>query len=390
MKQRNILLMLWMLLNCVSILNSCKKTIQDPVLTASPKSFSDIFDDFWDKMNINYVYWDIDTTNWSRIYNSYKPIFDNLDINNANDVRKSVAYFRQITAGLIDSHYAITFGNRFLTDTTIFPVLERKVKSPLFHSPFLYIAIDTVNYLDKNYVSGTFYSASENENIFALCGTIHQKILYFSCNGFALREAYSSNSGNSVKIALNHFFDSLAVSPLKFKGIVIDVRNNNGGDIEDLNFLLGHLINKPLQFGFSRYKAGNGRLQYTPWINATVLPVNGTSAITVPIIVLADNYSASLAEAVTMAIHAMPNGKFIGETTWGATGPITNSSVYNDGPFSVGSFLNVTTSSAEFRYIDGKSYESTGFPPDISIPFNFDLLYSGVDSDLEKAISLVN
>ncbi|MDB5089456.1 MAG: hypothetical protein JWR09_3450 [Mucilaginibacter sp.] len=373
----------------VIIFSSCKKNIQSPSKTIFPKTFSEIFNVFWNNMNTNYVYWDIDTTNWNNVYNVYKPAFAKLDINNPNDVQQSVIYFRQMTAGIIDSHYNISFTASSIANKVVFPALDRKLLNPTFHSPFLYTSIDTINYIDENYISGNFISTSNKESIYALSGTIHNNILYFYCNGFALQEAYQSRSANSVQSVLKYFFNTLANLSPRIKGIIIDVRNNSGGNIEDLNFFLGRLIVKPLQFGYTRYKSGNGKLQYTPWINASVLPQTGAKAINIPIIALADNYSISLAEAITMAIHAMPNGTFVGETTWGATGPITNNSIYNDGQFTVGDFLSVYTSSAEFKYIDGKSYEGKGFPPDINVPYNFNLLYNGIDVQLEKAINLI-
>ena len=90
-----------------------------------------------------------------------------------------------------------------------------------------------------------------------------------------------------------------------------------------------------------------------------------------------------------MAVHALPGSKIIGEKTYGATGPVTGNDVYNAGSFSVGNFLSVQTSSAAFKYMDHKSYEGRGFPPDIYIPFNIDSINGGIDQALNRAIQLV-
>jgi C-terminal processing protease CtpA/Prc len=185
---------------------------------------------------------------------------------------------------------------------------------------------------------------------------------------------------------LNAFFGQLQNSSGALKGIIIDVRNNPGGEIEDLNFLAGKLVGAPLLFGYSRYKSGDGRLAYTPWIQADVVPPEANKAVTIPITVLADNYSVSLAELFAMVIHTLPNGKVVGETTWGATGPLTDNVVYNDGQFDVGSFLSVYTSSAGFKYADGRRYEGKGFPPDVAVPFDPAALSAGHDPCLEKAL----
>jgi hypothetical protein len=369
------------------LLFSCKKDISLP-FTTTPTSFSEVFENFWDQMNTNYVYWDIDTTNWNKIYYDYKPIFAKLDINNDIDVRASIGYFKQITSGLIDSHYSINFTKAPVANYFIFPALDRKLKSRNFHSPYLYTGIDTT-YLDKGFFSGT-YATSDSERLTTLSGTIDGKILYFHCNRFALEEAYQSITDNSVKSTLQYFFAQLKRSQSSIKGVIIDLRNNDGGNISDLNFFMGHLINAPLHFGFTRYKSANGRLAYTPWIDAVIQPQAENVPLTMPIIALADNYTISLAEAMAMAIKALPLGVVVGETTWGATGPITANVLYNDGPFTVPGFLSVNTSSAEFKYINDSIYEGRGFPPDISVPFNLAAINAGKDLPLEKTISLIH
>lgn len=96
-----------------------------------PSSFVDFFDDFWNGMNVNYVYWDIDTTDWDLVYKKYKPIFAKLDINNNSDILVSVSCFRAITKDLVDSHYTISFEITPIYDSVISPALERKKKTNL-------------------------------------------------------------------------------------------------------------------------------------------------------------------------------------------------------------------------------------------------------------------
>jgi C-terminal processing protease CtpA/Prc len=279
--------------------------------------------------------------------------------------------------------------NNAVDDSIVYPSFERKQNHSDFHYPFLYFKVDT-NYLDKGFILGS-------NNIFstggvpltALAGTINHKILYFGCNSFSLLKSYLSTTQNNVQPVLQYFLDFLKNLSPNIKGIIIDVRSNLGGDLSDLNFLVGHLIEKPLHFGYTQYKSGNGRLDFTPWINAVINPAPNTKPITLPIIALADNTSASLSEAVVMAIHSIPNGVFIGETTWGATGPITAEGVFNAGQFTVSNFLSVQTSSCKFKYLDGKSYEGKGFPPDVYVPFNLSKLQNGKDVQLEKAIDYI-
>lgn len=370
---------------------SCRKDLQS---INQPENyidgnFSQVFDAFWNGMNNNYIFWDIDTTNWDNMYTRYKPVFEKLNLNDSNDVRKSVNYFRQMTQGLVDSHFNLSFGYNAIQDSTVDPAYERKQRSSAFHPWNFYAPLDAARYLDKGYISGYDSTTNAGDLRFALAGTISQKILFFTFNEFELKSSYASSKANGLQPVLKYFFNYVQDPPANIKGIILDLRGNGGGAVEDLNFLMGRMIDKPLHIGYTRYKSGNGRLDYTPWADAVITPQSGAAALTIPIIVLADNYSVSLAELTTMAVHSLPTGRFVGETTWGATGPLAPNEFFNGGQFTAANFLFAYTSSSMFKYIDGNIYEGKGFPPDVSVPYNAAALRAGVDLQLEKAISLI-
>lgn len=363
---------------------SCRKTTFD--ISGTPANGAELFDTYWEQMNTQYVYWDIDSTNWDKIYSAYKPKFVNLDITKSSDLTLAAEYLREITTNLIDCHYNIAFTNPLFPSYSIVPAFAKKQKRSDYHVLFNYYRVDT-NYLDTGYQLGSSYSAS-NIPVTVLSGTIDNNILFFSCSSFALYELYNSKSGNQVHEALQFFFNKLS-SGADIKGIIIDVRGNQGGDLGDLNFFVGHFIDKPLHFGYTQTKSGNGRLAFTPWLKSYVVPEPDGKKIDIPIVILADMYSASLAEAVVMAFKVFPKCTFIGETTWGATGPIVNTDVYNAGQFKVENFFNVTMASCKFKYIDDRIYEGIGFHPDITVPFDENVIINKKDTQLEKAINIL-
>ena len=370
----------YIITSCLIILFSCQEN--EINITESPTNGSELFDTFWLQMNVKYVYWDIDNTKWDETYNQYKPLFAKLDLNQIADLNQAWHYFQEMTKGLIDCHYNITFHNT-LTPKYIFnPSLSRKQKKSNFHQIFNYNKID-INYLDINYKIGN------NNSLTTLCGTIEKRILFFSCSEFNLYEAYHSKTSNTAQKTLQFFFNKLHNSPNTIKGIIIDIRGNHGGNLGDLNFFVGHFIDKKLHFGYTQIKNGNGRLDYTPWIKAYVNPEPDGKKIDLPIIILADMYSASLAEAVLMAFKTFPKCIFIGETTWGATGPLIKNDIYNSGQFKIDNFLSVAAASCKFKYINGYIYEGIGYPPDILIPYDENSIISNKDKQLEKAISLI-
>lgn len=363
----------------VLLLQSCKKETGAPANEA-PVNFSQVFDQFWKNMNNRYVFWKEDSTDWDAMYAKYKPMFDQLDFYKAQDLRKSVQYFREMTAKLTDGHYSITFTHPALIDSSVNPAMDRKRHSSWYHNPYNYSKV-VRNKLDPMYNVGVDNSTS------VTLGTIGKNILYFSCSNFYLFDAYHAAQHNNVKSVLELFFQELAKTPSPYKAVIIDVRGNRGGDISDLNFLMGRLTATSLDFGSTRYKNGPGRLDYTPWVSSFITPVSGSKGVSIPVIALADNFSASLAESVTMAIQELPNGKFVGEPTWGANGPYaSNPFLYNAGPFELKGFMKVQTSSAAFKNKAGQITESEGIIPDLFVPFDTYALQDGRDPILEAAV----
>jgi hypothetical protein len=372
------------------LFSSCRKelsNIQTPE-NYTGASFSSVFDAFWNGMNNNYVFWDIDNTNWDAMYRKYKPLFDKLDINNTSDVKKSVQYFREMSAGLIDSHFDLSF-NPPIADSFVSPSYERKANAGILRDHYLFYDYDARNYLDSGYVYGHDSLNAKSDTIEAVSGTIAKgAVLYLGFNRFGLKSSYAG-APNSVQKALQFFIDYLHNPPVGFRGVVIDVRGNGGGDLNDLNFLVGNLISDKLKIGFTRYKSGNGRLDYTPWADAIVTPQPGAKSVAVPVVALTDIYSTSMAELTAMSIRLLPKGHTVGETTWGANGPLTQNIVFNGGQFTAANFVFAYTSSAAFKYIDGNIYEGKGFPPEYPVPFNLSDFQNKGDLQLEKALSLM-
>lgn len=369
-----------------SLLSSCKKETAGPE-THTPANFKELFDQFWSEMNTRYLFWDIDKTNWEEMRSKYAPVFASLDLNKTEDVKRSVGYFREMTAGLIDGHYYITFQHPALRDSIINPSRDRKQRSPDYHPRVNYAPLVRTRYLYLDYAEGRDNTTDPSRQVYALTGMIGSDVLYFHCNSFFLYDAWSSSKQNGVKPVLQQFFSNLSQLTPAVKGIIIDVRGNTGGDISDINFLMGRLTGRNVQFGFTKYKNGAGRLDYTPWVPSYIKPVQGSAGVSVPVIALADNFSASLAESVTLAIKQLPGGKFIGERTWGANGPYAfNEQLYNAGPFKITGFMEVQTSSAAFKTIDGTIAEGQGIVPDIPVPFDRAAIEREQDIILQAAL----
>lgn len=363
---------------------SCKKNTAIDY-NEKPDNFQKIFLQFWDKMNNQYVFWDKEQTDWDAVYKEYKPLFEKLSNSDA-DQQKAVSYFRQLSAGLIDNHFNITFNEGVLKNVTINPGYDRKSKAVDFRGRFNYDPI-VKTYLDEGFLSGKGDITDSGVPINLTAGTINKNLLYFHCNFFALKESFDLKEGKTKEI-LTYFFAQLKGSPVPIKAIILDLRNNNGGNVTDLNFFAGKLIDKDISFGYTRAKTGMGKLNYLPWLESR-LKHDPEYQVNVPVILLADRFSASLSEIMMIALKSDKN-LVIGEQTYGATGAISNADIFNSGPFTIGNFLSVKTSAVEFKGIDGTFYENKGLNPDIYVPFNLTDLAAGRDNQLELAIKISN
>ena len=392
------------------VLTSCHKDItsSNQIGTTYASNYSQIFEDFWKDMNKTYVFWSIDPTNWDAVHDKYAPIFDSLNTNPGTTTDSVVAhYFKEMVDGLVDSHYNLSL----ITGYGISPSLDRKKKDPqfigsIFKSNIYALYPDSINYyttkVDSNYLKTKVVAYDTATSFYCISGILNgTNTLYLGFSEFAIVNELKSNS--QVNKTLNYFKDQLN-NPY-INGLIIDVRGNGGGDVNDLNYLIGSLISSPLKIGYTRSKNGSGRLDYTPWADAIVTPTTWGADFTKPIVVLADGLSASMSELTTMALKQLPNTTFVGDTTWGANGPLTQNSDFNAGSFSFGNigtsistattfyYGSVYTSSTMFKYINGNIYEGKGFPPDYVVKVSSKDIYMPnnvlKDPQLEKAISLI-
>ncbi len=363
----------------------------------SGDNYSDIFEAFWTGMNNNYVYWSNDPTDWDSVYVKYKPLFAKLTVFNDANNATAEKYFTDMTAKLIDSHYTLQFQ---LTGHFVSPALNRKIAIDKIYPDSIYAlpenffdSLVAPRYLDpSSVIAGTDTIIEQNspQPFTVITGTIHSTIRYLYFSSFAFSQA-----GANTAPVLNAFFQSLSSQSLK--GVIIDVRDNGGGEVTALNYLIGKMISQPITYAYTHAKDGNGRLDYTPWAPAIVTPQAGSVPVSAPIVILADHTSISMSEITVLAVKALPNGKFIGTTTWGATGPLIPSVYLNGGQFTIGTatfgnngYLFVYTSSAALKALNGAIYEGRGISPDIWVPETARDYSRGTDAQLERAIQYIN
>jgi carboxyl-terminal processing protease len=136
------------------------------------------------------------------------------------------------------------------------------------------------------------------------------------------------------------------------KGIILDLRNNPGGLLDQAIKISDVFIHKGI------IVSTRGR---DPELDMVVKAHRGTSKFDVPMIVLVNGGSASASEIVAGALQDHDRAIIVGTETFG------KGSVQTVVPLPDGAGLRLTT--ARYYTPSGKSIQATGITPDMVVPF---------------------
>lgn len=312
-------------------------------------SLEEQFKAIWTAMNCNYAIWDYEEQNglnWDKVYDTYLPKFKKLDqtYNHENPVPDSVLADTYYSAfkDLHDGHLSMNLLNIHTgkkIDRTIIPQLGRNVENAIESVAnsleFIYYLYfkPTLDYYNDEGLMKEVVEASEY-----IYGCFNDNIVYLRIPHFNLEEQIRKKDENeqrqSVYKLWNSWFNCIQKlnTENSLKGVIIDLRNNGGGNSEDYQYVLGALqegnYGKDKQYrhiGYFRSKSGVGRYDYS-WSQPYTSPVyQGEHAnINVPIILLVNNFSASMSEITCIAAKQMSNSYIIGLKTFGAFSPLIN------------------------------------------------------------------
>lgn len=185
----------------------------------------------------------------------------------------------------------------------------------------------------------------------------------------------------------------------QLKGVIIDLRGNGGGMLNDFQYVLGSMLpSGGFEVGMSRFKRGLGRYDYSPLVpfKAQTLEADHET-ITEPIVVLANCGSVSMAEMTTMSCQSLTNGFFIGKRTHGGLCALNKDpGIYYQ---NYAGIVGEQDKTPVFLYIphmvtmskENQIFEGVGLTPDIEVDFDVTLFQStGRDSQLERALQFMN
>ena len=208
--------------------------------------------------------------------------------------------------------------------------------------------------------------SQESGNALYASGILDEDIVYFRLSSFMLTEHVGT--GDAVDRIVANYHDLLDNYPT-VGGVIIDVRQNSGGYLVDMPLVLGKLVNEgETLMCYTRQKGGIGPLGLHTLGAGNAEADGAVRELDVPIVVMADMNSISMAEMTTRAVQTLPNGCFIGEQTYGGQGTLINSNsgfnMFYGGYFS-NNAMRVYTTMTMTKGVDGVIAEGKGLVPDI-------------------------
>ena len=184
-------------------------------------------------------------------------------------------------------------------------------------------------------------------------------------------------------------------------GVIIDVRGNGGGFVNDAKYVAGALLpSGGFQYGYHRFKRGTGRYDYSPLIPAISLTYEEEHEIVddKPVVLLTNGLSVSMSEMTAQVVKLMPNGKTIGKRTYGGLCALVDN-YYNAENYA--GFIGENGKTPVFGYVPSLAYftmdkdqiEGVGVSPDIEVDLDVDAFITptgfGRDTQLDRTLQYI-
>ena len=184
-------------------------------------------------------------------------------------------------------------------------------------------------------------------------------------------------------------FDTIYSKIIKTSALIIDVRNNGGGDDNQGHYILKHLLTKSYLGAMvktAQYNSYyNGAREFpasyysiSPWEYQTK---KGIETYTKSVVLLTSERTFSAAENFAMEFDYTKRGVLVGRPTGGSTGMPAEFALPFGGAFRV--------CTKDDMYPDGKKFIGIGIIPNEIVKENVVDIANGKDLDIEKALMIL-
>ena len=310
----------------------------------------DIFNSMWTTVDENYSFFDLKGIDWDAVYEANRPRVE-------NGMRRDSLFnvLADMLFVLRDGHVNLQAGfdlSRNWDWYLDFPqnfdytVIERNYLADDYEitGPFRHRAIDSIGYI--------YYESFEDD--------FSESIVDYLVTSYASR----INSNDDTLI---------------FKGLIIDVRDNGGGSISNVNTLVSRFADERRHVQNWQYKDGPGHNDFTEPIKKYAEP-EGAFQYNGPVVVLATRSCYSATNFFVQIMKNFPNVVVMGDSTGGGGGLPINRELPNGWTYRFSSTVTTT--------VAGENIEN-GVAPDIRVDITDEDKQAGRDTILEEALELI-
>lgn len=254
-------------------------------LTSFDNNAEGNFDALWTILDRNYCFFEYKNIDWDAIYNEYHPRITN---NMGNDALFDVMGL--MLAELKDGHVNLSASH----DVTRY--WEWKEDYPENFDI----------YIQKEYLKSDY----------SIAGGLKYKILEDNV-GYIY---YGSFSSSATESALNQILSRMAIC----HGIIIDVRDNGGGSLDNADRIAGRFFNEKTLIGYISHKTGWGRNDFSE-LYPQYIESSNNIRYQKPVVVLTNRGCYSATNQFASIMKYAHNATIIGDRTGGGSGlPFTS------------------------------------------------------------------
>lgn len=328
----------------VIVLNSCEKAFMEKPAANNPMS---IFDYLWNKVDQQYAFFDVKGVDWDSVYEVYRPKVSEGDMH-IDSLFKVCA---DMLNTLQDGH------------------------------------TNLVSKFDVSHNDSVYYRMYANRNINTeVVALNYLTVNYHTTGGFthnAIRD------GKVAYIRYASFMDDITTDNLSYlldryqdcKGLILDLRQNGGGNVANISTLLSIFDNHGQPLYRTQIKAGPEHDAFTELTTVHADSIDYTDvftepAYTKPVAVLIDRGSYSATSFFAICTQAYDNIKLFGDYSGGGLGLPNGGELPNGWTYR----FSITRTIAN----DGGNYEN-GVPPDVSVILDPACTAQGIDNVIESA-----
>ena len=311
---------------------------EDPFFEDDPKNDPITnFDIMWNTMNDKYVYFDYKGIDWDSMRTVYRPQV-NLEMTDQSLFDLMETMLNTLRDGHVNlrSEFDISFYDGFYKN---------------YPENFDFQLLET-HYLGNYKITGSLINA------------IIDSIGYIRYSSFNLpiRE-------EDLDFVIERFKG--------LKGVIIDIRNNEGGDPANGFRFAKRIADQRRHIYTTKYKSGPGENDFTDPDMAFIEPNNKYPRFHQPIVLLTNRKTYSAGNFFTATLKAFPHITVIGDQTGGGGGAPVGWELPN------GWFFNFSTS---ISYLPDGFFIEDGIPPDVKVDMSEQDRMEGKDTILELAL----